>query len=79
MAKRPSRSQADDVTAAEPPAQAKGRAKAQRELGPQAGANRPAEEDIRARAYQMYLERGGHHGLDFDDWLRAEQELKHGL
>ena len=36
----------------------------------------PAEQDIRDRAYQMYLERGAHHGQDFDDWLRAEDELK---
>jgi hypothetical protein len=33
------------------------------------------DEDIRARAYEMYLERGGGHGLDFDDWLQAEREL----
>lgn len=38
----------------------------------------PSEEEIRARAYQMYLERGGGHGMDFDDWLRAERELKAG-
>ena len=36
----------------------------------------PTEQDIRDRAYQMYLERGAHHGQDFDDWLRAEGELK---
>jgi hypothetical protein len=36
----------------------------------------PTNEEIRARAYEMYLERGGHHGLDFDDWVRAERELK---
>jgi hypothetical protein len=36
----------------------------------------PTDEEIRARAYEMYLERGGHHGLDFDDWVRAERELK---
>jgi hypothetical protein len=36
----------------------------------------PTEEEIRARAYHMYLERGGEHGLDFDDWLNAERELK---
>jgi DUF2934 family protein len=35
----------------------------------------PTEEEIRARAYQMYLERGGEDGMDFDDWLRAEREL----
>ena len=36
----------------------------------------PTDADIRARAYEMYLERGGHHGLDFDDWVRAERELR---
>jgi Protein of unknown function (DUF2934) len=36
----------------------------------------PTDEEIRARAYEMYLERGGDHGLDFDDWVRAERELK---
>lgn len=36
----------------------------------------PSEEDIRERAYQRYLQRGGGHGLDFDDWLEAERELK---
>ena len=37
----------------------------------------PSEEDIRMRAYQKYLERGGGHGRDYDDWLEAERELKH--
>ena len=36
----------------------------------------PTEQDIRDRAYLMYLERGAHDGQDFDDWLRAEGELK---
>ena len=36
----------------------------------------PSEADIRARAYQRYLERGGHHGTDFEDWLAAERELR---
>ena len=36
----------------------------------------PTDEDIRARAYEMYLERGGHDGLDLDDWVRAERELR---
>jgi hypothetical protein len=39
-------------------------------------ASEPSEEDIRVRAYQRYLQRGGGHGLDFDDWLHAERELK---
>ena len=36
----------------------------------------PSEEDVRLRAYHRYLERGGGHGLDFEDWLHAEQDLK---
>jgi len=36
----------------------------------------PSEEDIRNRAYERYLERGGSHGMDFEDWLEAERELK---
>ena len=36
----------------------------------------PSDEDIRLRAYQRYLERGGGHGMDFEDWLEAERELK---
>ena len=36
----------------------------------------PSEADIRARAYQRYLERGGNHGTDFEDWLAAERELR---
>jgi hypothetical protein len=36
----------------------------------------PSEEDIRMRAYQRYLERGAGHGMDFEDWLEAERELK---
>jgi Protein of unknown function (DUF2934) len=36
----------------------------------------PTEDEIRFRAYQHYLERGGWHGADFDDWLQAERELR---
>jgi hypothetical protein len=36
----------------------------------------PSEHDIRMRAYQRYLDRGGSHGTDFEDWLQAERELK---
>jgi hypothetical protein len=36
----------------------------------------PSEEDIRLRAYQRYVERGGGHGMDFEDWFEAERELK---
>jgi hypothetical protein len=36
----------------------------------------PSDDDIRLRAYQRYLERGGSHGRAFDDWVEAERELK---
>jgi DUF2934 family protein len=36
----------------------------------------PTLDDIRRRAYERYLERGGKHGQHFDDWLEAERELK---
>ena len=36
----------------------------------------PSPEDIRMRAYHRYLERGGGHGMDFQDWLAAERDLK---
>jgi Protein of unknown function (DUF2934) len=42
----------------------------------QSMASEPNEEDIRMRAYHRYLERGGGHGMDFEDWLEAERELK---
>lgn len=36
----------------------------------------PNEDEIRVRAYHRYLERGGVHGADFDDWVAAEKDLK---
>jgi hypothetical protein len=36
----------------------------------------PTDEDIRTRAYHRYLERGANDGMDFEDWLVAERELK---
>jgi hypothetical protein len=33
-------------------------------------------EQIAARAYQIYLERGRTSGHDLDDWLQAEYELR---
>jgi len=36
----------------------------------------PSEHDIRTRAYHRYLERGGGDGMDFEDWLEAERDLK---
>ncbi len=42
---------------------------------PDSMSSKPSEEAIRMRAYQRYLERGGGHGMAFDDWLAAEREL----
>jgi hypothetical protein len=36
---------------------------------------RPSEEQIRARAYQLYQARGYQPGHETDDWLQAEYEL----
>jgi hypothetical protein len=36
----------------------------------------PRHEEIRRRAYEIYLERNGHAGDELDDWLRAERELQ---
>lgn len=33
------------------------------------------QEAIRTRAYEYFVERGYQHGADFEDWLRAEQEI----
>jgi hypothetical protein len=35
----------------------------------------PITEAIALRAYELFLERGGQHGHDLADWLRAEQEI----
>jgi hypothetical protein len=39
----------------------------------------PSEEEIRARAYEIYTARGGEDGQHQSDWLRAERELTEGL
>jgi hypothetical protein len=43
--------------------------------GGQRARKNPAENDIALRAYQLFIERGGEHGRDLDDWLLAKQEL----
>jgi hypothetical protein len=37
----------------------------------------PTEEQIRARAFEICLQRGGQPGHALDDWLQAEFELTH--
>jgi len=37
----------------------------------------PSHEQIAARAYELYVTRGGGEGQAMSDWLRAEGELRH--
>lgn len=36
----------------------------------------PTDEQIQARAHELYLARGGEPGHDWDDWLLAESQLQ---
>ncbi len=36
----------------------------------------PTADEIRARAYELFLARGASHGNDLADWFTAEQELR---
>jgi hypothetical protein len=38
----------------------------------------PVKSRIEARAYELYLQRGGSDGQSLADWLAAEKELKRG-
>ena len=40
------------------------------------GTPAPTFEQIAEAAYQRYLERGGQHGYDFEDWIDAERALR---
>jgi hypothetical protein len=40
------------------------------------GKNEPPLAEIRQRAFEIHIERGGIHGCDLDDWVQAERELK---
>jgi hypothetical protein len=38
--------------------------------------NGPTLAEIRQRAFEIHIERGGIHGCDLDDWRQAERELQ---
>lgn len=40
--------------------------------------NSARDEEIRRRAYEIYLERGQQPGRELDDWLQAQRELEGG-
>jgi hypothetical protein len=41
--------------------------------------NLPLEEQIRRRAYELYVVHGSQSGSELDDWLRAEEEIRSTL
>ena len=45
----------------------------QAEMGKIPVGNSAPEEEIRRRAYEIYLERGEQQGSELDDWFRAER------
>ena len=49
--------------------------KTTRKVSPRVSRRQPSEEEIRRRAYEIYLQRGCAHGHDLDDWFNAEREL----
>jgi hypothetical protein len=51
----------------------------QSETGEVPVGNSVRTEEIRRRAYEIYLDRGKQSGHDVEDWLQAEQELEHGV
>jgi hypothetical protein len=46
------------------------------EVAQEKGQNGPTPAEIRQRAFEIHIERGGIHGCDLDDWLQAERELQ---
>ena len=40
------------------------------------GHREPLEEEIARLAHELYVQRGGEHGKDVEDWARAEKELR---
>jgi hypothetical protein len=49
------------------------------ETGEASAENAERDEDIRRRAFEIYLERGEQPGRELDDWLQAERELEGGV
>jgi hypothetical protein len=40
---------------------------------------RPSDDQVRRRAFEIHVQRGGIRGCDLDDWLEAEKELTEKL
>jgi hypothetical protein len=48
----------------------------QSDFAEEGGKNGPTPAEIRQRAFEIHIERGGIHGCDLDDWMQAERELR---
>jgi len=35
----------------------------------------PSDEEVAIRAHEIFMNRGGEHGRDVDDWMQAKREL----
>lgn len=44
--------------------------------GRESGQQAASAETVARRAYELYEQRGGEHGRDWDDWFQAEQEAR---
>jgi hypothetical protein len=63
------------TTAGDPTAPTQQRASVPATQKPESNRTIVTEDDVRLRAYQLYLERGDTPGDDLADWLQAEREL----
>jgi DUF2934 family protein len=66
-------------TVASAPLESRSSARALSDNGTRRGSHNGTDafphELVALRAYQIYLERGGGHGRDMEDWLQAEREV----
>jgi hypothetical protein len=69
MSSKPKRKQISEIQASS----------TQVETGEVSPGNSTRDEEIRRRAYEIYLERGEQPGRELDEWLQAERELKRGM
>ncbi len=51
----------------------------QAKAGEVSAGNAARHEEIRHRAYEIYLEHGAQPGRELDDWLQAEREVERGM
>ena len=47
-----------------------------RDLTADRDASAPSSDEVRRRAYELWVARGGADGSDMDDWLAAEREVR---